>query len=427
MAWIENSVTKMLSDGGPDATYVGDGNWTGHHKKITLTVSTSGNYANWSISTYANSGTYVSVYLVIAGKVLYDDYYTSGIKNNGYSNSGSVWIGDASSVAIDFRILCSQDMHSSASRFENETVKYQTPLTRTNYGDGSVPSMTIQDCGDNHFSIYGTLGKAGTNNPLRSATLYYTTNGREPNGSEAWTTAVSLTCTQEGGNSYDITRAIPDGCTGVWAVVYCVYEHNRTNTGHQYKKVTYYKKPYWPGIAKVELTEDSFKNNRLTFKQDWTWEWTPAEAGNANTPVLFYRIRFYVTKAGEADPEQVPIYFDDDYHESYELEPGDWVHDIYESGTIMYLPVEYHIYRKLAVGDTIQLSVQAGAFDDYGNELMSNGLITSREYTIQNAGITNVKVNGEWVEGQVWIKANNEWHEAETVNVKVNGNWQESQ
>ena len=43
-----------------------------------------------------------------------------------------------------------------------------------------------------------------------------------------------------------------------------------------------------------------------------------------------------------------------------------------------------------------------------------------------NAGIIKIKVNGNWKEGQVWIKNGGIWKEATGVFIKNNGKWNSS-
>ena len=64
--------------------------------------------------------------------------------------------------------------------------------------------------------------------------------------------------------------------------------------------------------------------------------------------------------------------------------------------------------------------------DNDGARIFSSTPIWSPEYEFKNAGVVNVKVGGQWKEGQVYVKVGGTWKEAETVNTKVSGAWKES-
>ena len=65
----------------------------------------------------------------------------------------------------------------------------------------------------------------------------------------------------------------------------------------------------------------------------------------------------------------------------------------------------------------------------FGGAVFNNAVTVteSTEYTIQNSGIMRVKANNVWTEGQVWVKVDGNWKEADVVKVKVNGVWEDSE
>lgn len=300
---------------------------------------------------------------------------------------------------------------------------YSISLTYTSYTNGSKPTVSITDNGNNTFTISGTLGKSGTNNPLAASTLYFTTNGSKPDtslsSSSGSTTVYDLGKTS-GGTFVKGTFNVPNtsGTSTVKAVVGCAFSYgspSKITSASAEKAVKYYAAPSKPG--KPKLADSSFKNNRLTVKQDWSWEWTAATAANDSSLVKGYRIRFYKNGA-----QNCIINYYNGNSVSSELTSRDW---IYDRGSGDPMPMRA-IDQEVVPGDTVKLSVQAYTTNGAGTKLLS-GLVASETYTVQNAGVVNVKIDNIWREGQVWIKTGNIWHEAETVNVKIDSNWRESQ
>jgi hypothetical protein len=280
--------------------------------------------------------------------------------------------------------------------------------------NGTNPTLTVTDKGNNKVQFSGSLGRNGTNNTIQSAIIYYTTDESDPKDSK---TRGSFTLTATSGASYSESIHITKDCT-VKAYVVCEFEYN-TTTASGSVDAKYYAKPNDPG--KPYLVDSSFKNGRLTVKQDWGWQWTLATPYNNNdhNKVIGYHVRLYVNSIN------TPIIsYTTGKPLSTELSTNDWVYD----RTNTTFPLKSRATDHAIVpGDKIKLSVQAYSLRGDGVKLLSNETFTEQIYTVQNAGIVNVKVAGSWVEGQVWVKANNEWHEAETVNARVNSSWKESQ
>jgi hypothetical protein len=305
----------------------------------------------------------------------------------------------------------------------------------TYYTEGEAPTINIKNNGNNTFTISGTLGKVESPNSMTAASLYYTTNGLEPAGGSSYTTKIELK--PGSGLSYSCSDDIPPTCTTVWAVTYNSFAYGPSkNTGHKRASMTYYAAPSWPTDAKVELHESSFKNKRLVTKQDWGWDWTLADQANNSSPVKCYRIRCFIKRKGTNSFVNTPIinYWDKATRISTELSAGDWVYDRDASYDLPMPMAAGDFEEDLKPGDKIKLSVQAYSVNDLGEALLSSE-IASKEYTIENAGVVNIKVNTgtatkpvyEWVEGQVWIKSIDKWEEAETVSIKTADGWIESQ
>ena len=284
--------------------------------------------------------------------------------------------------------------------------------------DGSAPTLSMSyNRSDLTFSLFGTLGKATSPNSLESATLYYTTNGNEPNGGASWTTRESIP--GGSGTTYSINNIpLPSKCNCVWAVTYCDYAYGPdTHTGH--KRFDIYLAPTQPGPP--TLSNSSKNNGRLTTKQNWTYSWSKADGGNNNSPVKGYWIRIWrLSKATQQWTVAKTDEWEDATKTSYTFDPTAY---------------------NFAAGDQVQFEVAAYSKDSEGNKLWSavTGTWTNSDgktydlytrsaiSTVENAGVVNVKVGNSWVEGQVWVKIAQGWVEAETINVKANDGWQESQ
>jgi hypothetical protein len=275
---------------------------------------------------------------------------------------------------------------------------------------------TVADKGNNTVLLSGTVGRNGTNNPIKKAMLYCTTDGSDPSDdSNSGRKPLSLTATS--GATYSESIGIAKDCT-VKAYIKCEFEHN-TTTASATASAKYYKKPGDPG--KPVLADSSFKNGRLTIKQDWGWSWPLAAASNTAThnAVKGYRVRLYVN-----DSNNPIVSFYTGEALSHELEDFDWVYD--RPATAGYPMPMRAADQDIVPGDTVRLSVQAYSVNGAGTKLLSN-IKTSDTYTVQNAGIVNVKVDGSWKEGQVYVKVDGEWKEADTVSIKANNEWHESQ
>lgn len=297
--------------------------------------------------------------------------------------------------------------------------------SRTVAKAGSNPSIGVSDRGNNTVGISGTLGGVGDNNAIKSATLYYTIDGSDPKTSDTRKSIAIKNSSDQvtGGMSYPggvkesdkskFTVSISKNCT-VRAYIKCEFTYNTTSaTGSANAK--YYAKPSNPG--KPILSSSSFRNNRLTIKQDWGWEWPLSAATNTDSPVKGYRIRLYVNDSNNP----IVNYYTGDAASS-ELEDFDWVYD--RTSTSYPMPMRA-TDQAIVPGDTVALSIQAYSTNGVGTKLLSS-VIMSDTYTVQNAGVVNIKM-GEWTEGQVWVKVNDKWQEAETVSVKAGNAWQESQ
>lgn len=281
------------------------------------------------------------------------------------------------------------------------------------YTNGTKPSLTITDNGNNTATMSGYLGSNGSNNGLISSPLYWTTNGMQPSGGSWYTPDENMGATS--GGYYSKTINIPDGCSGIWAVIYCNFKYNRTNTPHTYGGVRYYKAPGNPGKPTISYTK-----SRLTIKEPWTFSWSAASAGNSNTPVAGYRIRVYKNGVG------IRIKDSSGKIISTTNGSGDYPYDMHNTSCSFKLDPVSNGFK---AGDTIRVSLYAFAFRGDRASLWSGSganAVFSDTYTIQNAGIVQVRTASGWHEGQVHVRTASGWHEAETVQSRTASGWKES-
>lgn len=298
---------------------------------------------------------------------------------------------------------------------------YSINLTYTYYANGTAPTIVITDQGNNICLISGVLGKNGTNNAIKSATLYYTTNGREPDGGQDWTTKVDLTATS--GGAYSKPISIPSGCTKIWAVTYCKFEYNTISTGHRSAIVKF---RYGPIPGKPTL---SYKKSRLTIKENLTFSWAkPIEDKQNYLPLSClkgYRIRLLKNDEEIAIASNSDGKWFDTFETTNKLLHGATFSNG-DTNKLIFDPAKFGF----AAQDTLKLVVH-GLYIDGNNKMKWSGSndgisADSDTYTFENAGIVHAKVAGTWREAQVWVKAAGTWYEAETVNTKVS-TWKESQ
>jgi hypothetical protein len=277
---------------------------------------------------------------------------------------------------------------------------------------GTDPSLYITDNGNNTATISGYLGSNGSNNGITGSTLYWTTNGMQPSGGSWYTPSESMGATS--GGAYSKTIDIPDGCSGIWAVIYCDFKHNRTNTQHIYGSVRYYKAPGDPGKPTISYTK-----SRLTIKEPWTFSWSAASAGNSNSPINGYSFRLY--KNGVIIPGLVVG--TDNYITKNSLATHTYVDRESTSRTVVIDPTDFGFLP----GDTVKLGIWAYSKNGKNTLLYNADEVISDTYTVQNAGIVQVRTASGWHEGQVHVRTASGWHEAETVQVRTASGWKESE
>lgn len=313
----------------------------------------------------------------------------------------------------------------------NDSHKYDFNFTYTGYTNGTKPiGWKIVDNGDNTFKITGTRGTAGTNNKIEEATLYYTTNGNVPKAGSSYTAEVDLGTTS--GDTYTSDNyKITTKCT-VKAIVQYHYKYNNTSTGTpdttdaiKSKTIIFYKNPTHNSGKVPVLDSSSFKNNRLTLKQDWKYNWSGVfSAGNTDTPIKQFRVRLFKGTSKQ------PI----------ALSGSTLI-----KGTSTYVDVDAKItslsFDPTTFGfepnNTVKLGLYAKAKNGAGTDLWNGGGATEAQvYSIvspvENAGVVHVNTSTtstpNFVEGIVYVYTGtgstydaSKWVEAELVQVCTDG------
>jgi hypothetical protein len=299
--------------------------------------------------------------------------------------------------------------------------KYYINLEYTSYTLGGSPTVSVKDNRNNKVTISGALGKNGTNNTIKSATLYYTTDGSDPSKSSTRVTT-ALAAVSSGSYSNDVS--ITKDCT-VRAYVECKFTYNTTSASGQLPNGTtarYYKAPNKPGTPIL-----TYKKSRLTVKEPWTFTWTAATKGNNNSPVAGYYIMLLRKAKGESSFKYVCRLTNNDnnYLGIKKENQTDTNYYLRRESTSCKAIIKDPAAFGFNPGDEVKLRIMAYAWNG-AKKVLPSEAVDSANYLVQNAGIVRVKVSGSWKEGQVYVKVNGIWKEAETVNTKVNGIWKES-
>lgn len=317
----------------------------------------------------------------------------------------------------------------------SKTYTVQHDVTVPEYiGDFSTGSVSIQDNYNNTFTITATKG-TGTNHPTTGTVKYsydsasYSNTLTSGNTAASYTKLVGLDIKTPSESKRKVYVQLTTTSTRQ------LLDPNKTSAGYAYKSKTesaeikQYVAPSSPGIP--TLTESSYKNGRLTIKQPWTFLWVPATKANDSSPVKGYRLRLYQKKKGSSAFTNIPIKKADGTNLSYyEANGNDYYYDTDSTNNSLTIEPVIHSFE---AGDELYLTVFAytklGQNNDGVGKLFSGSgstAVSSKTYTVQNAGVVNVKTASGWKEGQVYVKTASGWKEATSVQVKTSAGWKES-
>lgn len=312
------------------------------------------------------------------------------------------------SSAHPYNITYADYSGSMYNCFHNKRTSWRTTFAATTKTGTTAEAVTakkptIIDNGNNTFTISCGAGTPGTNNDVISTTLYYRIGD-----SGSFTAATGLS------KSGNLTCGASSKSQKVYAYSKVVGQYNTDESDkNHYATVKNYQPPKQPG--KPELHNSSKKNGRLTVKQNWKFFWSEAGKTNDSSPVKGYWIRIWRWSKTN-NSWSIP------YTTQWEGTATSYTFN----------PITYGF----VAGDLVQFEVAAYSKNGAGAKQWSP--ITSKwegydiytisdSYLVENAGVVNVKVDSQWVEGQVYVKTTDGWVEAETVNVKTSDGWQESQ
>lgn len=287
----------------------------------------------------------------------------------------------------------------------------------TAVGKGTI---TISQTGNTTFNVKGTPGAAGNNNPVKSWSLKYSI------GSTSYNTTASTS-----------TSGTNDNITNIAGTSTIVYAKNTTvgtygNDAVYTTNETIYKyvAPVAPGTPALE--ETSFKNNRLTNRQNWTYSW-PSATQTGHNKIEGYRIYIYkngTTIKGLIANDQNSIITVGSGTNDYVDTIISAYRDAYGNRSITFNPKGDGFNFK--PGDTIRIEVLALSHG-YNNAVLNSSRVSS-DTTKVAGGTVWVRVPTDtvgrapaWVEGIVYIKTSDGWKEAEAVYVKTSGGWKESE
>lgn len=419
MAYVDASTTLRIGGKCKDSDY----NTTAY---ANLTVSSSGSTINWKVSMETTNYPFVYLYLKIGSKVLYDGYYANKPSNydqkkgfiqtasnvfprgNGTSASDSFTDNSTgTSLAIVLKVGPSYWPDSDKSDDYNNTYRIYSSgssvtLSRRYYTSVSAPTVTITDNYDNSFTIKATKGASGTNNTAKALTDLLWSYTNSTSGRSKYTSGTKIDLTTSGTAD---TRTVY-----AWATTTATYGDDKTKK--ESAAINQYLAPSAPGKPVISYTK-----NRLTIKENWTFTWAAATKANSTSPLKGYRIRLY--KNGVT----IPI-----LNSAGKVLTATGTDKYYDrNGTTRTLTID-PVAHGFLPGDQVKLKVHA--YTRYGSDNSGAQLFgtsaTSATSTVQNAGVIHVKVGNEWKEGQVFVKVNGGWKEAETVSTKVGNNWKES-
>ena len=367
---------------------------------------------------------------------------------SGYTCTKSAGTVSGSTVSYDIRIDCMSDGNahgwsggeekSYADGGKKNNYKGTTKASsfaRDSYTEASAGTFTFTDTYDNGFKVTANKGTGNSSNNttgLKDRKWGYSTTTR--------TTAFT-----------DGTRnAIATSGTANTRTVYV--EATTTQTYGSDKKgtdsfaVRQYKAPNKP--KNLTIASSSYKNGRLTIKQDWTFTWTASTPGTGTgttngtdsnqttSKVKGYKITIQ-KKTGSGSFAAIAI------KNSSGTTITDSSHNYYANVTsLTFSPLKSDILP----GDQVKIIVKP--YTQYGRNNDGDYLYGTEEsyttITVQNAGVMRVKAKTggttsnpvyNWREGVVWVKVNKgtaakpniQWVEADIVKTKVGNNWRESQ
>lgn len=460
-------------------TYTVKDTYQDYYQQAAVSISvTSGGKLTWKITMNNDrSGSKGrGVYLIVringthVGPNKYTSYsnksstkWTTYPTGNNTSKSGSFNIG-VGSFNVYIYVCCMQDSTSAG------TGKSYT-FTRKTYNKLSGGHVEIEDNFDNTFNLIGTAAKAETGNSIVSKTLKWTVEKANTTGAVWWTDngkplaeggkyKTSSVLTQKNlkladyKNPGEETGLDDETYRNVAAKVITVGSTTTDNPPYVYLDVRQNRSPKSPtGLQILPKTK-----TKLTVRDNWLLVWDPATPTHSVSPVIGYRLRLYKKNAagkfiglnlspdvsdgvveignGYADHLAIENSAHEDYY-FFDTESNETTTIVDSTGKETQ-KVVFEINPAalgIVAGDEVCFGLfsytRSGEFYEgnvmyFSDDGKAGSDVKSGVYTVCNAGIVRVKVEGTWREGQVWVKVDGVWEEATSVHTKVNGVWEES-
>lgn len=366
---------------------------------------------------------------------------------SGYTCTKSAGTVSGSSVSYDIRIDCMSDgnvhgwtggcetSYASGGAKNYKGVTKSGSFSRNSYTEASAGTFSFTDTYNNGFKVTAKKGTGNSSNNttgLKDRKWGYSTTTRTTSFTDGTRNAIATSGTAN-------TRTVY-----VEATTTQTYGSNKKGTDSF--AVRQYKAPNKP--TNLTIADSSYKNGRLTIKQDWTFTWTASTPGTGKgttngtdsnqttSKVKGYKITIQ-KKTGSGSFAAIAI------KNSSGTTITDSSHNYYANVTsLTFSPLKSGILP----GDQVKIIVKP--YTQYGRNNDGDYLYGTEESyitrTVQNAGVMRVKVKTggtasnpvyNWREGVVWVKVNKgtaakpniQWVEADIVKTKAGTLWRESQ
>lgn len=430
------------------------------------------NTCTWEVTAKNDTGgkCVCSLVLYINGTKLWDHYYDgSEDASKGSSSTNPQWTADAgfpfkhntkcrgsltvtgSSFTVDLIVCRSQAAvtYSNSGRLTNTDVVarwgdakngWGKKYNRQYYEDPGAGTISVVNNKDNTFTVSSktaatagdTHSGAGTNT-IRSTTYKYSFTSGFDFDTAGTVISPNTKIAVSGTNVSSKTVYVKRKVTGT--------KGGSATTSEESVTVHIYRNPL--GVTDVAGT---WHNNRCTLKKPGTLSWTtrnpamPSYSTNSLVGFYFYLLR---KPKDSSDWEYADIWSvsEPGTKRSSTWNTSSWgAHPNPPLGssvsTIKYYAVrsatktdiqfDLGYNNQFAVGDQVKLVVQPYAED--GNTTDMFGAYSAvGPYTVQNAGVVNIRTSNGWKEGQVYIKTTDGWREADCVYTKTASGWKESE
>lgn len=272
----------------------------------------------------------------------------------------------------------------------------ETLITPVNKG-----SISITDNYNNTFTVKGTKGAGGDNNPATGYSVSWGYTTSYENSGAVTSKALAIT------TPANATRTVYAKC-----ITTATYGADAVATTSL--DIKQYVMPSIPGAVSLSYSD------RFTLKSPWTFSWGPASAANSSSPICGYRIRLLkngVELPGLATSGDNIIYSAANTNTFVDRDGSSCTMSINLSD-FSFVP-----------GDTVSVMIHAYTrygVSNAGAQLFNNTGSSSSSYTIKRASNISTNVSGTWKDGLVYANILGSWVEAQAVYTNVNGNWVES-